>query len=101
MQLKQLFKYVETEVDKEQKKSVFGMENYLVISEQQMKTRQSPPQSAVRNINSLQSQMLHLRDHQNLQTKENKTNARNQLFNLQGWFGCQKKLFQNFCSAFY
>lgn len=74
---------------KSEKKSVFGMKIYLVISKQQMKTRQSPPQSAVRNINSLQSQTLHLPDRQNLQTKEDKTNTRNQLFNLQGLFWCQ------------
>lgn len=54
---------------------VIGMKNYLVISEQQMKTRQSPPQSAVRNINSLQSQMLHLPDHQNLQITEDKISS--------------------------
>lgn len=80
-------------MDKEEEKIsvVFGMKNYLVKSEQQMKTRQSPPQSAVRNTNSLQSQMLHLPDHQNLQTKEDKTNARNQCFNLQGpGFGVRK-----------
>lgn len=74
-----MFKQVEIEVDKDEKKIivVFGMKNYLVISEQQMKTRQSPPQSAVRNINSLQSQRLHSPDHQNLQKTEDKINARN------------------------
>lgn len=45
--------------------------SYLGISEQQKRTKRSPPQSAARNTDSSQSQMLRSPGHQNLKGRRN------------------------------